>query len=65
MVIPRCPNDEFTNDNPRSKLSMEHIIPQNPKDIKVVVDDSILSTTDFESREFEENHLHSIGNLTN
>ena len=56
--------DEFTNDNPRSKLSMEHIIPQNPKDIKVVVDDSILSTTDFESREFEENHLHSIGNLT-
>ena len=56
--------DEFTNDNPRSKFSMEHIIPQNPKKSKVVVNDSILSTTDFESLEFKENHLHSIGNLT-
>lgn len=56
--------DEFTNTKPRSKFSMEHIIPQNPKESKVVVDDSILSTTDFESPEFKENYLHSIGNLT-
>ena len=56
--------DEFTNAKPRSKFSMEHIIPQNPKESKVVVDDSILLTTDFESQEFKENYLHSIGNLT-
>ena len=56
--------DEFTNTKPRSKFSMEHIIPQNPKESKVVVDDSILSITDFESQEFKENYLHGIGNLT-
>ena len=56
--------DEFTNDKPRSKFSIEHIIPQNPKESKVVVDDSILSITDFESSKFKENYLHSIGNLT-
>ena len=56
--------DEFTNDKSRSKFSMEHIIPQNPKESKVVVDDSILSTIDFESLKFKENYLHSIGNLT-
>ena len=56
--------DEFTNTKPRSKFSMEHIIPQNPKESKVVIDNSILSITDFESREFKENYLHSIGNLT-
>lgn len=55
---------EFTNTKPRSRFSIEHIIPQNPKESKVVVDDSILSTTDFESPEFKENYLHSIGNLT-
>ncbi|MDE0012977.1 MAG: DUF262 domain-containing HNH endonuclease family protein [Candidatus Poribacteria bacterium] len=56
--------DEFTNAKPRSKFSMEHIIPQNPKESKVVIDNSILSTTDFESQEFRDNYLHSIGNLT-
>jgi hypothetical protein len=56
--------DEFTNNKPRSRFSIEHIIPQNPKESKVVVEDSILSTTDFESSEFKENYLHSIGNLT-
>ena len=61
---PEMSYDEFTNDNSRSKFSMEHIIPQNPKESKVVVDDSILSTTDFKSPEFKENYLHSIGNLT-
>ena len=56
--------DEFTNTKPRSKFSIEHIIPQNPMESKVVEDDSILSTTDFESPEFKEEYLHSIGNLT-
>ncbi len=56
--------DEFTNTKSRSKISMEHIIPQNPKDSKVVVDDSILSSTEFESSEFKDEYLHSIGNLT-
>ena len=56
--------DEFTNNKSRSKFSMEHIIPQNPKESKVVVDGSILSTTDFESSDFKEKYLHSIGNLT-
>ena len=56
--------DEFTNDKSTSKFSMEHIIPQTPKDIKVIKDSSILSTTNFESPEFKEHYLHSIGNLT-
>ena len=56
--------DEFTNTKPRSKFSIEHIIPQNPKESKVVEEDSILSITDFESPKFKENYLHSIGNLT-
>ena len=61
---PEMSYDEFTNTKPRSKFSMEHIIPQNPKESNVIVDDSILSITDFESQEFKENYLHSIGNLT-
>ena len=56
--------DEFTNTKSRSKFSIEHIIPQNPKESKVVEDDSIPPTTDFESPEFKEEYLHSIGNLT-
>ena len=56
--------DEFTNDKSRSKFSMEHIIPQTPKESKVVIDGSILSTTGFESSDFQEKYLHSIGNLT-
>ena len=55
---------EFTNNESWSKFSMEHIIPQNPKKSKVVIDDSIFSITDFESSEFKENYLHSLGNLT-
>lgn len=61
---PEMSYNEFSNAKPRSKFSMEHIIPQTPKESKVVVDDSILSTTDFESQEFVDNYLHSIGNLT-
>ena len=61
---PEMSHDEFANTKPRSKFSMEHIIPQNPKESKVIVDDSILSITDFESQEFKEEYLHSIGNLT-
>lgn len=61
---PEMSYKEFTSTDPRSKLSMEHIIPQNPKESKFVSDDSIPPTTDFESSEFKDNYLHSIGNLT-
>ena len=61
---PEMSYKEFTNTESRSKFSMEHIIPQTPKEIKVVEDNSILSTTDFESSDFQEKYLHSIGNLT-
>ena len=61
---PNMSHDEFTNTKPRLKFSIEHIIPQNPKESKVADDDSILSTTDFTSQEFKEKYLHSIGNLT-
>ena len=52
-------HSEFANDDPRTKFTIEHIIPQNPKDSeKVDVDDSMLLNTDF-----EDNYLHCIGNL--
>ena len=51
--------ETFRNEKSQTKLTIEHIIPQNPRDSKkVVADNSILSITDF-----EENYLHSIGNL--
>lgn len=61
---PEMSHDEFANTKTRSKFSMEHIIPQNPRESKVIEDDSILSITDFESQEFKDEYLHSIGNLT-
>ena len=51
-------HDEFANDDSRTRFTIEHIIPQNLKEGKVVIDDSISSLTDF-----EDNYLHSIGNL--
>ena len=51
-------HNEFANDDSQRKFTIEHIIPQNPKKSTVVVDDSVLSITDF-----EDNYLHSIGNL--
>ncbi|MDW7680641.1 MAG: HNH endonuclease family protein, partial [bacterium] len=48
---------EFSTQNHKYKLTIEHIASQNPK----VTDELVLP--EF-SREFEENYLHSIGNLT-
>ena len=62
-TFPEMAYDEFTNKNPRTKYSIEHIIPQNPKESKIIENnsESILPTM---SQEFEETYLHSIGNLT-
>ena len=58
-LFPEMSHETFMNTHPRTKFTIDHIIPQNPRDSKkVVVDDSILSIADF-----EENYLHSIGNL--
>ncbi|MGB1249935.1 MAG: DUF262 domain-containing protein [Candidatus Promineifilaceae bacterium] len=52
---------EFTDSNQRTRLSIEHIVPQNPKASPIVNDVSILPTI---SEDFKEKHLHSLGNLT-
>lgn len=58
-IFSEMSTETFTNEKSQTKLTIEHIIPQNPRNSKkVVADDSILSITDF-----EENYLHSIGNL--
>ena len=58
-IFPEMSSETFTNEKPQTKLTIEHIISQNPRDSrKVVADNSILSITNF-----EENYLHSIGNL--
>ncbi|MDE0314491.1 MAG: HNH endonuclease family protein, partial [Candidatus Poribacteria bacterium] len=58
-ISPEMSYETFMNAAPQTKFTIEHIIPQNVRDSKkVTVDDSILSITDF-----EENYLHSIGNL--
>ena len=58
-LFPAMSHETFMNTHSRTKFTIDHIIPQNPRDSKkVVVDDSILSIADF-----EDNYLHSIGNL--
>ena len=63
-IFPEMSYDEFVNVDPRGKFSIEHIIPQNPKDSKVVADELVLSVEISALAEFKENYLHSIGNLT-
>lgn len=60
---PEMSYDEFKNKDPKTKFTIEHIIPQNPEKSKVVEDDakSILLPM---TPKFEEKYLHSIGNLT-
>ena len=54
---------EFMNKGAKTKFSIEHIIPQNPEDNKVIEENSksIIPTM---TPEFEEKYLHCIGNLT-
>ncbi|NLS14624.1 DUF262 domain-containing protein [Vibrio sp. SM6] len=63
MVQPKASpmsEQELVSDSSKLKLSIEHIAAQNPR--KVVVNDiSILPEVDDE---FEEQFLHSLGNLT-
>ena len=59
-IGPEMSYDEFANRDSRTKLSIEHIIPQTPEDSKVVEDKSILPEM---TQEFEEKYLHNIGNL--
>lgn len=53
--------DEFTSKDPQTRLSIEHIAPQHPKDLKVIADSNILPAM---TKEFQEQWLHSLGNLT-
>ncbi len=56
-------HDEFNNPDSRTKFSIEHIIPQNPKENKVTLEgtESILPEM---NKDFQEKYLHCIGNLT-
>lgn len=63
-IFPEMSYNEFANINTQQKFSIEHIIPQNPRDSKVVADESILSIETSQLTGFKENYLHSIGNLT-
>ena len=61
-VSSAMPYIDFVNKDSQTKLSIDHIHPQHPKDEKVVEDEP--GTTQLAiSQEFEENYLHSIGNL--
>ncbi|MFC2065262.1 DUF262 domain-containing protein [Chloroflexota bacterium] len=53
--------EEFRSNDPQTKLSIEHIAPQHPEELKVIIDNSILPDM---NKEFQEQWLHSIGNLT-
>ena len=62
-IFPEMSDDDFTNKGAKTKFSIEHIIPQNPKKSKIVEEgsDEILPIM---STKFENDCLHSIGNLT-
>ena len=61
--FPEMSYNDFVNKNPQTKFSIEHIVPQNPEDSKIVEEESKLTLPTM-SAKFEENYLHSIGNLT-
>ena len=54
-------NDEFVSRDPRTRFSIEHIIPQNPRESKVVEAESIRPEM---TEQFQKESLHAIGNLT-
>lgn len=62
-IFPELSYDDFRNKDPKTKFTIEHIIPQNPEKNKVVEDNS-KSILPLMTSEFEEKYLHSIGNLT-
>ena len=59
-VATQMPFAAFVNTDHKTKLSIEHIAAQHPKDT-IVADHSVLPEID---EEFQEIYLHAIGNLT-
>ena len=62
-VFPEMSYDEFNNSDSRTKFSIEHIIPQNPKENKVTAEGSESILPEI-NKDFQEEYLHAIGNLT-
>ena len=60
-IFPEMSHDEFANRDPQTRFSIEHIIPQNPKESKVVEEVSIEPKI---TQTFEKKSLNAIGNLT-
>lgn len=62
---PAMPEEEFLNKNKRTELTIEHIAPQNPEELEErIVTTADCKFSDYMSKEFKEQYLHSIGNLT-
>ena len=62
-IYPEMSYDEFVNRDPRTKFSIEHIIPQNPREGKVIMEGSESILPEI-TQEFKDEYLHCIGNLT-
>lgn len=60
-VASKMTYQEFSTRSKKTRLSIEHIVPQNPKKSAVVTDTDILPRM---TKKFKENYLHCIGNLT-
>ena len=62
-LFPEMSHDEFANRDSRTEFSIEHIIPQNPRESKVVAEGSESILPEM-TQEFKDEYLHCIGNLT-
>ena len=62
-LFPEMSHDEFANRDSRTEFSIEHIIPQNPRESKVVAEGSESILPEM-TQEFKDKYLHCIGNLT-
>ncbi|NWC58880.1 DUF262 domain-containing protein [Pseudomonas veronii] len=61
---PICSNmseQEFRSSSKKTTLTIEHIASQNPEDLGIVKNPSIIPELD---EDFIENHIHRLGNLT-
>ena len=62
-LFPEMSHDEFANRDSQTEFSIEHIIPQNPRESKVVAEGSESILPEM-TQEFKDEYLHCIGNLT-
>ena len=62
-ICPAMSYDEFANSDARTKLSIEHIIPQSPREGNVVAEGSESILPEM-TQKFKDEYLHCIGNLT-